>query len=103
MQSKLLFGRKCGAAIAYMYESLAVSLIHVQVDGCTADLTQEEKAYCQKKRICSYHMCAEIIMRPGDSEMYRFCFQVGKHAEATQVAGETQFCMFVMGLADCAR
>jgi hypothetical protein len=51
----------------------------LQVDGCTADLTQEEKAYCWKKRICSYHMRAEIIMRPGDIEMQRFCFQVSQH------------------------
>lgn len=50
----------------------------LQVDGCTADLSLEEKVYCLKKRICSYHMRAEGIMVPGDpTQFWRFCFQVG--------------------------
>ena len=48
------------------------------MEGCCADLSLEEKVYCFKKRICSYHMRAEVIVQPSDPyQQWRFCFQVG--------------------------
>lgn len=53
-----------------------------QVEGCDADLSLENKAYCQKKRICSQHMRAECIIRPGDNQdLWRFCFQVSPNLD----------------------